>query len=401
MPGINAMIVGVLGYRFDHYSYVRNIIGKVPGVEYCKTKDLYARLNATAHALNHFTNREILPTFDFNHQFYDFNLNRVDLLHLYNGISYGHTPWVSTFETILPRLRNVVEATHGPAPAFVSEPKLLKGIQALASAACKQLIAMSDCTANIQRSLLADFGKYKEIIEKKLVIMHPPQQLMVSSFEDKQIDLHGRINFMFVANAFFRKGGREIIETLKLLRDQYHYDLGLTIVSDLRMENYATHETDDDVQSAAAFIQANHDWITYFKHLPNSEVVQMMKKAHVGLLPTYADSYGYSVLEFQAAGCPMISTNVRALPEINNNNTGWIIEVPMNRLGEAIYSTESDRLAISAAIRKGLENIGHEIFADPMIIRTKAERAISSIRSNHSMENFASQMKTIYSNAIS
>ena len=40
-------------------------------------------------------------------------------------------------------------------------------------------------------------------------------------------------------------------------------------------------------------------------------------------------------------------------------------------------------------------------FADPSIIRIKSEQALSSIRSNHSMENFASQMKTIYSKAIS
>ena len=395
------MRVGVLGYRYDHYSYVRNIIGKVPGVEYCKTKDLYARLNATAQLINRLTKRAILQTFDLNHQFYDFNLNKVDLLHLYNGISYGGTPWVSTFETILPRFRNVVEATHGANPAFASEPKVLKGIERLASNECKKLIAMSDCAANIQRALLANFSQYSEMIERKLVVIHPPQQPLVLSFEDKQIDLAGPIKFMFVGNAFSRKGGREVIETLKELRDTFHYDISLTIVSDLRMDSYAVHETEQDVQYTTAFMQENQSWISYFKHLPNVEVMEKMKAAHIGLLPSYADSYGYSVLEFQASGCPVVTTDIRALPEINDSNKGWIIKVPKNRLGEAIYTTEADRMAISTAIRQGLQTIVHEIFADRATIGEKSEQAISSIRWNHSKENFASRMKEIYAEAIS
>ena len=394
------MIVGVLGYRYDHYSYVRNVIGKVPGIEYCKVKDLYARLNATSQIINRFAKREILSTFDFNHQFYDFNLNKVDLLHLYNGISYGRTPWVSTFETILPRFRNVVEATHGAAPRFASDQKLHKAINVLAGHACKQIIAMSDCASNMLRAVLVEFGNYREIIEKKLVVMQPPQDLLVTQFDDKGIDLSGPINFMFIGNAFFRKGGWEIVNSFKKLRDQSRYEIILTVVSDLRMDTYATHETSEDIQRAANLMQENRTWIKYFPHLPNPEVLDMMKKAHIGLLPTYADSYGYSVLEFQAAGCPVISTDVRALPEINNNEAGWMIEVPKNWLGEAIYTTGEDRSAIRSEIQKGLEEIVEKIFADRSIIRTKSEKAIDSIKSNHSREDFASRMKAIYTNAV-
>ncbi|HEX9091443.1 MAG TPA: glycosyltransferase family 4 protein [Anaerolineales bacterium] len=282
----------------------------------------------------------------------------------------------------------------------MSEPKVLKGVERLASNDCKKLIAMSDCAANMQRALLANFNMYSERIDRKLVVIHPPQEPFVSSFEDKQIDLSRSINFMFVGNAFFRKGGREVIETLKELRDAFHYDISLTIVSDLRMDGYAVHETEQDVHYAADFMQENQSWISYFKHLPNAEVMERMKAAHIGLLPSYADSYGYSVLEFQASGCPVVTTDIRALPEINDNNKGWMIRVPKNRLGEAIYSTEADRLAISTKIRQGLQTIVHEIFADRLIISKKSGQAISGIKSNHSKENFASKMKAIYAEAI-
>jgi len=259
---------------------------------------------------------------------------------------------------------------------------------------------MSFCAANMQRQLLEEFSQYRENIERKLVVMLPPQDLLVSQFSDKRIDLVGRIKFMFVGNEFYRKGGREIIDTIKMLRDRYHYDIELTIVSSLRIDGYAVTVSSEDVQRTTAFFQENREWIKYFPQLPNSKVLDLMKGAHIGLLPTYADSFGYSVLEFQASGCPVISTNVRALPEINDNDKGWIIDVPKNRLGEAIYTTESDRSVISDAIRKGLEKIVHEIFADRSIIPIKSARSILSIKTSHSKEDFSDRMKNIYLNAI-
>ena len=394
------MIVGVVGYRFDYYPYTRNIVDIIQGVKYQKVKDLYAWVNTGAHTINRCAKKDILSTFDLNNQFYDFNLNKVDLLHFFNGISYGHTPWVSTFETILPRFRSVVEMPQGSSPAHVRDGKLSRAFEALASDTCKQIIAISGCTANIQRALLTNFTIYKENIENKLIIMHPPQAALVSQFEDKQVDLDGRIKFIFVGNMFFRKGGREVIDTLQKLRDQYHFDIELTIVSSLSVDGYAVKVDPIAVQQTRALIDENKAWINYFPQLPNSEVLDRMKKSHVGLLPTYADTYGYVVLEFQAAGCPVITTNARALPEINDNDKGWLIEVPRNQLGEAIYATDEDRLAISNAIRDGLEKAVHEIFADRSIIAKKASQAILGIRTNHSKDKFSIQMEKIYRDAI-
>jgi glycosyltransferase involved in cell wall biosynthesis len=395
------MIVGIVAYRFDYYPYTRSIVGIVPGIEYQKVKDLFSRLNAGARTLNRFAKLEIISTFDLNNQFYDFNLNKVDLLHLFNGINYGRLPWVSTFETIIPRFRSVLIGSHGSSPGFGNEWKLRRAFETLASDTCKQIIAISNCTANMQRELLTAYSNYREKIERKLVVMHTPQDVLVSQYEDKRLDLDGPIKFMFVGTAFFRKGGREIIETIQKLRDQYHYEIELTVVSALHIDQYAVKVSPENVLRTRAYFHENRDWINYYPQLPNPEVLGLMKKHHIGLLPTYADTYGYCVLEFQAAGCPVISTNIRALSEINDNEKGWIIEVPKNRLGEAIYTTESDRSVISEAIRKGLERVTHEIFTDRSIVPKKSEKAILSIKSNHSREDFSNRMKKIYLNALS
>ncbi len=394
------MDVGVLAYRFDYYPYVRNIIGVVPGAKYRKVKDLYSRANAGARLLNRLAHRQLLSTFDLNNQYYDFNLNRVDLLHFFNGISYGRTPWVSTFETVLPRFEGVVQISRQPDPRVMEARRNIRAFEKLAGPSCKCLIAISQCAAHMQHRLLVQYPQFQKIIEEKLVVMHPPQGLWVSNFEEKQVDLNGCIRFMFVGNAFFRKGGIEMLETLKMVRERYHYEMDLTIVSALDIDGYAVQITPDTIQRTKALLEENKDWITHYPHLPNTKVLELMKHAHVGLLPTYADTYGYSVLEFQASGCPVISTNVRALPEINESDKGWIIPLPTNDVGEAIYATESERMLISNNIRTGLEEALHQIFNDRSLLSKKSEQSILGIKAHHSMSEFSTKMAEIYQSAL-
>lgn len=77
-----------------------------------------------------------------------------------------------------------------------------------------------------------------------------------------------------------------------------------------------------------------------------------MKNSHVGLLQTWSDTYGYSVLEFQACACSVITTDLRALPEINNNEVGWLIELPKNIFKELVLEDEEHKNKICKIIQK-------------------------------------------------
>ena len=166
------------------------------------------------------------------------------------------------------------------------------------------------------------------------------------------------------------------------------------------MGNFATTEGPEDVRKAKNLIEQNSSWIRWYPKLKNDKTIELMKNSHIGLLPTYADTYGFSVLELQATGCPCITTNVRALPEINNFDTGWVIDVPKQQSGEAIYATKDDRNVISKLIRNGLEKTIHEIFTDRSIIAQKAEKSIARIKEHHSVERYAARMKNIYQEAL-
>jgi glycosyltransferase involved in cell wall biosynthesis len=396
------MIIGVLNYRFDYYPYLRTIINRVPGVEYQKVQDLYSNLRRAALKANRTLNKDIFATFDLNNQFQDFNLNKVDLLHFFNGISYGKTPWVSSFETLVPRLSSIVTRHQGQTiQTTAMNARIQRAFDMLSSDSCKQIIALSECSKNMQIDLLQEFPSVDSgsIIEK-MTVLHPPQAALIADYSEKNVNLDEKIKFIFVGAAFFRKGGRELLTTFKKMVRTHHYPIELILISSLRLDHYAAHETESDLAWAKQEIEANKDWITYYEQLSNPQVLELMKTSHIGLLPTYADTYGYSTLEFQAAGLPVITSDIRALPEINTNETGWLINVPRNRLGEALYETPAEREALSEAICEGLETVLHEIFADLSRIAQKGKNSLARLKLEHDPEQYGESLREIYQQAL-
>lgn len=390
----------IVGYDSSGYPEKRNIIGIVPDVDYVGMNNIYKFVRRATVACNRvMRNRSLLDTFDLQYRFSDLNLNNVDVMHFFNTISFSRRPWITTFETIVPRFKNTLSLHHGQNCSFESlknDKRVLKALGSLSSRSCKRLIAMSECNLHMQKDLLRHFPEYRAEIENKLVQLHPPQRLYFDTFESKQLPLNRQIHFMFVGGSFFRKGGMEMLQAFSDSIKRNDHNIKLTIVSSLNIDNYATKETEQDVQVARGFIRNNSSWINYFESLPNNEVIELMKSAHVGLLPTYADTYGYSLLEFQACGCPVISTNVRALPEINNDKIGWVINIQKNRLGEAIYTTRENRSEIGLTIKRGLMSIIDEIMGNSQVILQKANAALAHIKEHHSPEIFSNRLREIY-----
>ena len=396
------MKIGVLGYRFDYYPYLRNILYKLPEAEYVPVKDLYSNLRRAALFANRRLSKDLFPAFDLNNQFDDFELNKVDILHFSNGISFGRTPWVSHFETLLPRFSGLMQRYNGKIKNPIKlTPLIQRGFAALQSPSCKRIIAWSQSAANIQSDLLTELPfEERETILKKMVVLHPPQELLVESPLQKQYSSSDPIRFILVGSGFFRKGGLETLKAFEKLVKNEGAPIKLVIVSSLRLEPYAARETEIERDWAVRFIEENSDWIEYYSSLPNDKTIELIKKCDVGLLPTYADSYGFSVLEAQACGLPVISTDVRALPEINNTDIGWIIRVPKNDLGEALYFTAEERERLSQQIQAGLEAIVHNIVADPSVIFEKAVKSIERIREMHDPTAYAQKLRGIYQDAL-
>ena len=393
-----------IGYYGDLHPIQRNIIGILPGADYRKVHDannikrkIYRRVGRTP------LNRLNLVTPDFVAGFNDIDLNRIDLLHFFNTVSLGSTPWVTSFEQCVPRPHvnwRRLARDQRESYAALFQRQTLDALEMLGGDSCKKLIVQSECSLNLQLDFLQDYPQFRAQIERKLTVLHPPQKSLFDSYESKHLSLDGPVHFIFVGSAFFRKGGMEILEVFEECKRRHGCDITLTIVSSLKKDNYATKETEEDIKIARARIHENSDWINYYGYLPNHKALDLMRSAHIGLLPTYSDTYGYSMLEFQAAGCPVISTDVQALPEINNNETGWLIEIPKNRSGEAVSSTKEERNQVRRAIIRGLTGAISEIMEDREIIAAKADAAVRHISDHHSPEEYSRRLGEIYQHAL-
>ncbi len=398
--------IGVVARRWQQDpsgSYARNVLNRLPEAKYVPVSDLFSNLvaiNMRANALlRKLTGRSWLSHFNLNNQFYRFRAPAVDVLHLFNGVSYNAIPWVTTFETAVPRFTEVMQGLKRQKPQFglLQKQRFELAARAMASENCLAVIPISENAARAQRLVLSWMPpEYAEAIAAKITILHPPQAPIIKSFAEKEALPLRPLHFMFVGHDFFRKGGLEMLEVFIQARKHSQIPLRLTIVGALRIHDYATNAGEKELAEAKRLIRNNSDWIAHYPSLPHAEVLALMKQAHVGLLPTYADSYGYAVLEFQAAGCPVITTEMGALAEVNSEERGWLIKVPRDHIGRAPYYTPEGRAAISKAIRNGVAAAIDEILQNPETVKQKGKAALDYIRQNHDPVEHANALREIY-----
>lgn len=376
-----------VNYKMTGYKVERNVLNKnLEHVEFKRKYDLFKFPQHLFYKIIGDNN-----TFLANSH-YPINFDTNNLWHLFDGVSFGKRPWVSTFVSYLPRW------------SFNKKSIQRKGVQLIAGFNCKKLIGISNCSLNIQKAYIDDIApQLSESIKKKMAVLHPPQESVITEFNEKRLNKNNVV-FTIVGAAFFLKGGAEILRVFDHLLEK-NRPVKLQIVSSLEYGDFASKATKDDFKEAQRII-TKHENIIHYKSLPNKKVLDLFKNNHVGLLPSYADTYGYSVLEAQAAGCPVITTDIRALPEINSREYGWMIKLPKyesghyNELGRARYRTKEGREKISTAIEEQLETIIEEILNDPETIKLKGKKSLARINREHDPKKHANRLYEIYQKAL-
>jgi len=314
---------------------------------------------------------------------YDLGINRVSLLHMVNSVSASSTPWVSTYSHYLPRWNQVSRY----------------GIQLLARRSCRRLIAISTFAYTYQEYVLDRFPEHRKAVLSKMCIVHPSQEPLIASYDQKQLP-RDVIECTFVGADFFRKGGMEILRAFDRLAAE-QYPVHLNLVSSLDAWDYASLAGGEDVRAAERLIERLGPAVSHHRNLPNAAVLKLFVNSHIGLLPTYDDIYGYSVLEAQAAGCPVITTDVCALPEINDDSLGWLITVPKNSFGIAYRKRQKQRQLLSSTIEEHLYTILKEACGHPATIREKGTRALARITTECRPEDRVDALERIYHEALS
>jgi len=243
------------------------------------------------------------------------SLRRPDLYHVWNRIPVSRSPWAVTFESYLPRI------VYGASPRAHDWAK-----SRLASEDCRSIIAISNMAL---RTFQRDHPTLAECVKSKLHVLYPAQ---LSFLTRTQLDAKmnrkrdAPLRALFVGHDFFRKGGAAVIAAAKELTRKsiaVHFE----IVSRVDSGDYVTAATSSEASTAIREMNASLS-ISLNGSLSTDRLSAMMEWADVLLLPTLDDTFGYVAIEAMARGTPVISTDVRALPEINPSNVGWQLHLP-------------------------------------------------------------------------
>jgi len=321
-----------------------------------------------------------------------------DVYHFFNCINYSRKqPWVISVESAVPWPLEVIRCVESPdadLSTLRGNKEIERELALLAMPNCRGLMTLSKCSERIQLELLKQFPLYEKQIRAKLLTIYP-QQILTQTLKEKNVR-YGKgteLTFIYVGTDFFRKGGRETVEVLSELHDQYKFKL--ILISSLRVDEPKYMMSANEVEETRRSI-LSADWIEYHNGLDNATTLKKIKQSHVALLPTWMDTFAYSVLECQASGTPVISTSLRALTEINDDSVGWLVKVPVNKLNNPIHNTPDERKLFSAMLKKGLRETVVNVLEHPEEIEQKALSGLERIKKYHNPEEYARKLRCAY-----
>lgn len=299
---------------------------------------------------------------------------QADGFHFFNTVTSSKRPWIVTLEADFNRFQtnkfdplNYIVSTH-----------------------CKYIFPYSNWAMGNQLRQIQD-SKIKAIVSDKMRVLYPPQEVLVKEPKNK---VSTPLKFILVGFEFFRKGGYEALKAFERLHNE-GYKFEFTIISDLGKRDFPGDTTEKNYKYVLDQIRTK-DYINYYNALPNAKVLELLKKHHVGVLLSHLETFGYFVLECQASALPVITTTQRAFLEINANDRGWFVDVPVNDNLSIEYDSEEKRKMVQNLIEENFYEVVKSILTNPSNIINKSKNCLDYIQTNHNLEKYKNTLSDIY-----
>jgi len=164
------------------------------------------------------------------------------------------------------------------------------------------------------------------------------------------------------------------------------------IASNFQYGDYASQTDMNDYNTAMKILSDNP--AHFFIH--QRAGTEFYRNAHILLLPTLDDTFGLAVLEAQANHCPVLSTDVFAMPEINNNEIGWLLETPKDEMRLGKVWEKNDRILFSKLVCDQLESVLQTLFDNPEMILQKSILAYKQVVEQHNQTIILNKHQLLY-----
>jgi glycosyltransferase involved in cell wall biosynthesis len=173
------------------------------------------------------------------------------------------------------------------------------------------------------------------------------------------------VRILFVGGDLKRKGGYDLLEAFRQLRNEEQ--VGREGKANIQLHLVTKEHLPDE------------PGLYVYNHMgPNStSLKQLYHDCHIFCLPTYGDCLPMVLSEAGAAGLPIISTQVSAIPEIvYNNETGYIVPAgDVTTLSDALR-----RLINDPGLRNRFGEDAHHLVVRSHDAKRNAERLLDLLK---------------------
>jgi len=171
-----------------------------------------------------------------------------------------------------------------------------------------------------------------------------------------------RSTILFVGHVIQDKGIYELVEVVSKLKP----------VHELRLIGpYEAHVKDELLKLA----DKAQNKINFIGAQPTEVVIQEMARCGIFVLPSYSEGFPNVILEAMVSSCPIVATNVGAIPEMLKKNAG---------------------ICIPPKSVKELEKAIKILIEDPLLSKKMGEYARRLVVNNYKIENIVNQMERIW-----
>jgi glycosyltransferase involved in cell wall biosynthesis len=159
------------------------------------------------------------------------------------------------------------------------------------------------------------------------------------------------VRILYLSNLIESKGYFDVLEAVRILVQEHHLPVRCDFCGDFLANPSDDRIVRDAVHARALFdeLVARHglsDHVFFNGVVSGGPKVDFLRKAHFFVLPTHYDNEGQpiSIIEAMAFGCPVVTTDYRAIPDlVEPESTGFL--VPPDRpdqIAECIAQASKD-----------------------------------------------------------
>ncbi len=279
------------------------------------------------------------------------DLQKVDIIHYPFFDLFSNTlPFFKKFPTVVTILDVIplVFPNHYPAGIKGSLNNLLQKIS----------LKNTQAVITISENSKKDIKNFLKIAEEKIFVTYLAQSDDYKKIQDKYA-LDQVSNKFNLPKKFVFFGGNNNWNKNLLNSVEACLDVGVDIV--LRGESFREVDIHDhpELKSYNEFLgkYSKHPKVHVLKYLSENESISLYNLAKLLLLPSFYEGFGLPILEAQACGIPVITSNTSSMPEVGQNSVVYVDPESIVDISNAIKKVFQDDSLRKNLIAKGFENI--------------------------------------------